>query len=75
MAGRGSGAAARWSAVTALVVALVALPLVLRALPAEDRDVSATDLRDAVLASADVGFSGYAVSAGGLALPVSEQLP
>ena len=75
MAGRGSGAAARWSAVTALVAALVALPLVLRALPAEDRDVSATDLRDAVLASADVGFSGYAVSAGGLALPVSEQLP
>jgi hypothetical protein len=53
----------------------VALPLVLRALPAADRDVSAADLRDAVLAGADVGFSGYAVSAGGLALPVSEQLP
>ncbi|RBY88530.1 transcriptional regulator [Blastococcus sp. TF02A-26] len=59
----------------ALVAGLVALPLVLRALPADDRDVSAADLRAAVLASAGVGFSGYAVSAGGLALPVSEELP
>ena len=71
----GSGAAARWSAVAALVAVLVALPLVVRALPADDRDVSAPDLRDAVLASADVAFSGYAVSAGGLTLPVSQQLP
>ena len=72
---RGSGAAARWSAVGLLVAALVALPLVVRALPAADTDVPAADLRDAVLASADVGFSGYVVSAGGLALPVSQQLP
>jgi outer membrane lipoprotein-sorting protein len=36
--------------------------------------VSAADLRAAVLGSTDVGFSGYAESAGGLALPVTEQL-
>lgn len=75
VAAHGSGAAVRWSAVAALVAALVALPFVVRALPASDRDVPATGLRDAVLASAGVGFSGYAVSAGGLSLPVSQQLP
>ncbi|MGY1772797.1 LolA family protein [Blastococcus sp. SYSU D00813] len=75
MARRGSGAAARWAVVGLLVAALVALPLVLRVLPARDRPLSADDLRAAVLAGADVGFSGYAVSAGGLALPVSGQLP
>ena len=74
MAARGSGALARWAAVGLLVAALVALPSVVAALPADDADVPATGLRDAVLASADVGFSGYAVSAGGLALPVSERL-
>jgi outer membrane lipoprotein-sorting protein len=74
MAARGQGAPARWTAVGLLVVALVALPSIVSALPADDTDVSAAELRDAVLASADVGFTGYAVSAGGLALPVSERL-
>lgn len=74
MAARGSGAARRWSAVAGLVGVLVATPFVLGALPAADSAVSAADLRADVLASADVGFSGYAESAGGLALPVTDQL-
>jgi outer membrane lipoprotein-sorting protein len=74
MAARGRGALARWAAVGLLVAALVALPSVVAALPADDTEVPAAQLRAAVLASADVGFSGYAVSAGGLALPVSERL-
>ncbi|MFD2092209.1 LolA-like protein [Blastococcus deserti] len=74
MAARGRGAAVRWSAVGALVAALVALPSLLGALPATDTGVSAAGLRAAVLASDEVGFSGYAVSAGGLSLPVTDQL-
>jgi hypothetical protein len=52
----------------------VALPVVIGALPASDADVPAADLRSAVLASESVGFSGYAESAGGLSLPVTDQL-
>jgi len=74
MAARGRGALARWAAVGLLVAVLVALPSVVAALPADDADVPAAELRAAVLTSEDVGFSGYAVSAGGLALPVSERL-
>jgi outer membrane lipoprotein-sorting protein len=74
MAARARGAALRWSAVGALVAVLVALPSLLRALPAADSDVSAADLHADVLASDTVGFSGYAVSAGGLSLPVTDQL-
>ena len=68
------GAALRWSAVGALVAVLVALPVGIGLLPASDRAVPAAELRNAVLASDDVGFSGYAVSAGGLSLPVTDQL-
>lgn len=75
MAARGRGAALRWSLLVALVAGLLALPAVIGALPASDADVSATDLRAAVLAADGVGFSGYAESAGGLSLPVSDQLP
>jgi len=75
MAARGRGAGLRWSAVAALVAGLVALPTIIGALPASDADVSAADLRASVLAADSVGFSGYAESAGGLALPVSDQLP
>ncbi|MGY1699708.1 transcriptional regulator [Geodermatophilus sp. SYSU D00766] len=71
----GYGRGRRWAVLAALVAGLCALPAVVAALPADDADVSAPDLRDAVLASASVGFSGYAVSAGGLSLPVSDQLP
>jgi hypothetical protein len=68
------GAGRRWSLVVALVAVLAALPALIGALPASGSRVSAADLRAAVLASADVPFSGYAESAGGLALPVTEQL-
>ncbi|SFP34947.1 hypothetical protein SAMN05660464_2884 [Geodermatophilus dictyosporus] len=71
----GHGRARRWAVVTALLAVLLALPAVVGALPADDADVPAADLRDAVAASAGVAFSGYAVSAGGLSLPVSDQLP
>jgi hypothetical protein len=70
----GRGAALRWSVVGALVALLVTLPIGIGALPASDSAVPAAELRDAVLASDDVGFSGYAVSAGGLTLPVTDQL-
>jgi hypothetical protein len=65
-----SGAGRRWALVVALIGVLVALPPVLGALPASDAEVSAADVRAAALAGADQPFSGYAESAGGLALPV-----
>jgi hypothetical protein len=60
--------------VAGLVAVLAALPALVGALPASDAPLSATALRSAVLASAETAFSGYAQSAGGLALPVSDQL-
>jgi outer membrane lipoprotein-sorting protein len=66
--------AARWAAVAALVAVLLALPAVIRALPASDADVPAAELRTRALATESLGFSGYAVSAGNLALPVTDQL-
>jgi len=74
MGARGHGAGRRWAVVGALVVTLIALPPLLRLLPASDRDVSAAELRTRALATEALGFSGYAVSAGSLALPVTEQL-
>ncbi|CAA9226156.1 MAG: hypothetical protein AVDCRST_MAG57-851 [uncultured Blastococcus sp.] len=73
MAG-GRAAAPRWAAVGALVAVLVSLPAVIGALPVSDAAVPAPELRAAVLASDAVAFSGYAESAGGLALPVTDQL-
>src|SRR5215217_5397442 len=72
MAARGHGKAARWTAVGALVAALLALPAVIGALPASDSAVSAAELRARALASESLGFSGYAVAAGSLALPVTD---
>lgn len=74
MSDRGRAAAPRWAAVGALVAVLVSLPAVVGALPVRDAEVSASDLRAAVLASGSVGYSGYAESAGGLSLPVTDQL-
>jgi outer membrane lipoprotein-sorting protein len=74
MSAGGRGAAVRWSVVGALVALLLALPALIGALPAADSAASASELRAAVLASDSVGFSGYAESAGGLALPVSDTL-
>jgi outer membrane lipoprotein-sorting protein len=65
---------ARWSAVGVLVASLLALPAVIGALPASDARVPATELRARGLASESLGFSGYAESAGGLALPITDQL-
>jgi outer membrane lipoprotein-sorting protein len=74
MAAGGRAAAPRWTAVGALVAVLVSLPAVIGALPVSDAAVPAAELRAAVLGSHAVGFSGYAESAGGLALPVTDQL-
>jgi outer membrane lipoprotein-sorting protein len=74
VAGRRHGRAARWAAVGALVAVLLALPAALRLLPVSDAAVPASELRTRALATASLGFSGYAVSAGNLALPVTEQL-
>ena len=71
---RGNGAARRWALVVTLVAVLAALPALVGAWPAADDDRSAAELRTAALASVDVQFSGYAESAGGLALPAADQL-
>jgi outer membrane lipoprotein-sorting protein len=74
VAGRRTGAAGRWAVVAGAVAVLLALPPVIAALPAADTGTSAADLRRAALDSADVAFSGYAQAAGGLDLPVGDQL-
>jgi outer membrane lipoprotein-sorting protein len=74
MRARGHGAARRWVAVGALIAALLALPAVIGALRVSDAAVSAAELRSRALATDSLGFSGYAVSAGSLALPVTDQL-
>lgn len=74
MAAARHGTAVRWGVVAALVAVLVALPSVIGKLPASDASVSVAELRARVLSSAGVGFSGYAESAGGLSLPVTDQL-
>jgi outer membrane lipoprotein-sorting protein len=68
------GVLARWSVVAVLVAVLGSLPVLIGALPASDAAISAADLRARVLASARTPFSGYAESAGGLSLPVTDQL-
>jgi outer membrane lipoprotein-sorting protein len=70
----GAGGRWRWAVVVGLVALLVGLPPLLGRLPASDRRTPAADLRSEVLASGSVAFSGYAVSAGGLSLPVTDQL-
>jgi hypothetical protein len=56
------------------VAVLVSLPSLIAALPASDAAASAADLRRAAIDSADVAFTGNAQSAGGLDLPVGDQL-
>ncbi|MGI8692490.1 MAG: transcriptional regulator [Geodermatophilaceae bacterium] len=62
----------RWLIVGLGLSVLLSLPSVLGALPAADSDVSAEELLDQVRASAEVPFSGYAESVGGLLLPVTQ---
>ncbi len=64
----------RWGAVAAATAALVSLPFAVAAWPVSDQDRSAAELRNAAVNSADLSFSGYAESAGGLELPVTDQL-
>jgi outer membrane lipoprotein-sorting protein len=71
----GYGAARRWAVVGGLVAVLISLPALVGLLPASDDDVPAAQLRTRALASADIGFSGYAESAGGLNIPVAQELP
>jgi outer membrane lipoprotein-sorting protein len=74
VAGRRAGAAGRWAVVGGVVAVLLALPSLIAALPASGAATSAADLRREALASASVAFTGYAQSAGGLSLPVGDQL-
>ena len=74
VARRRTGATGRWAVVLTVVAVLLALPSVVGALPASEADTSAADLRRAALDSADVPFAGYAQAAGGLALPIGDQL-
>src|SRR3954470_23801550 len=71
---RGHGAGWRWTLVGGLVALLAALPALVGAWPGADDHRSAAELRVAVLDSAGLSFSGYAESAGGLQLPVTDRL-
>jgi hypothetical protein len=63
----------RWLLVLAGTAMLVSLPGIVAALPAPARHIPAATLLHRLQHSADVGFSGYAESDGGLALPVTDQ--
>lgn len=64
----------RWAVAGALVAVLAALPALAGALPAERADLSPERLRELVVASVDVGWSGFAESRGTLALPDVREL-
>jgi hypothetical protein len=59
----------RWLTVLGAVAALCALPVVLGAVPVPGSSLSAPELRDRILASADEPYQGYAESRGSLGLP------
>jgi hypothetical protein len=59
----------RWAVVAAGVAVLAAVPFAVQALPAASSSVSAATLLARIRASADVAYSAYAQSTGGLALP------
>ncbi|HJQ02428.1 MAG TPA: hypothetical protein VJ851_12565 [Jatrophihabitans sp.] len=63
----------RWLVVLAGIALLVALPSVVSALPAGRSNLSAAALLARIQHSQPVGYSGYAESSGGLALPVTSQ--
>lgn len=63
----------RWLAVLAGVGLLLALPSVVAAWPASTSTISATTLLGRIQHSGSIGYSGYAESTGGLALPVTSQ--
>lgn len=57
--------------VAAAVAGLAALPMAARLLPAGESPVTAAGLLARIQSSASVGYSGYAQSQGGLAVPVN----
>jgi hypothetical protein len=63
----------RWLAVLVGLGLLLALPSLVRALPATGSPISAATLLSRIQHSGPVGYSGYAESTGGLALPVTSQ--
>src|SRR3954451_18174010 len=67
-------AARRWWIVAIGALLLVATPVLVRAIPVPDDDVSATTLRDRVLASQDTSFTGLVETAGNVKLPKSAEL-
>jgi hypothetical protein len=68
-------AARRWCVVAGVVAVLLALPGLAGARPARAPHVAVADLLHRVARSAGVGYSGYAESVGGLALPVTADFP
>jgi hypothetical protein len=70
---RRTGATWRWSAVIVVVALLAALPWAIGRVPAGRSDISAASLLSRIEASADVPFSGYAESVGGLVLPATDE--
>ena len=64
----------RWAVAAALVAVLAALPALAGALPAGRADLPPERLRELVLGSVDVGWSGFAESRGTLALPDVREL-
>lgn len=63
----------RWLAVLLGIGLLVALPSAVATLPAAGSTISAATLLSRIQQSQQVGYSGYAESTGGLALPVTNQ--
>jgi hypothetical protein len=63
----------RWLVVLFGVVALIALPAAISAIPAHQSGIAAEDLLSRITHPRAVGYSGYAESSGGLALPVTRQ--
>jgi outer membrane lipoprotein-sorting protein len=72
-AGRTLAPAWRWATVGLLVAILVSLPWAIGRIPARGADTSATTQLQRILASDDVGYSGYAEAQGGVSLPVTSQ--
>ena len=63
----------RWLVVAAMVAALSVTPVILAHLPVRHSTIGAGALLARVQESADVPYSGYAESDGGLGIPVTSQ--
>lgn len=62
----------RWLVVGVLVAVLGALPWAASRIPASSGQLSAPELVQRIEGSADVAYTGYAESAGGLVLPITD---